>query len=384
MGEAGLSLRRMSLVGCPRHATRETTLQRRWRLPLPRGTLKEAKMFTLILLALLLLPFLIIGGGLSLFWRRKRRAIWRWCGILYPVAALVLLFGVGPYWMAWRIVHTNSRLPDLQLRETPTDFGISFEDIQFDALDSVPLKGWFVPPSGKNAILVCTHGLFRTRVEMLSRAMAAAKAGYGALLYDSRSHGTSSKGIVSLGYYEKNDVLGAIRYIENRYHDRDVPPKIVLMGISMGAVATLEAATESKDYAALILDSPFSSLRETIADHAWLFFRLPRYPFAPLFLFWFQRLAGFDPQQVDSHQAIVRVQPVPLLIITSQGDRRIRPEVARSLFEESRSTMKKLEIFGADVGHGAAARLHPESYGALLVNFLDTALGNPPVEAVKP
>jgi pimeloyl-ACP methyl ester carboxylesterase len=361
------------------------TRQRRWRLPpFPGGILKEAEMFTLILLGMLLLPFLIIGGGLSLFWRRKRRAIWRWCRILYPVAALLLLFGVGPCWMAWRIAHTSSRLPDLQLKDTPADFGISFENIRFDALDSLQLEGWFVPPSRKNAILVCTHGLFRTRVEMLSRAMSAAKAGYGALLYDSRSHGTSSKGIVSLGYYEKNDVLGAIRYIENRYHDCDVPPKIVLMGISMGAVATLEAAAESKDYSALILDSPFSSLKETIVDHTWLFLRLPRYPFAPLFLFWFQRLAGFDPEQVDCHQAMRRAQPVPLLIISSEGDRRIRPDVARSLYQESRSTMKKLEIFGADVGHGAAARLHPNAYAILLVNFLDRALGNPSVGAVKP
>jgi len=36
--------------------------------------------------------------------------------------------------------------------------------------------------------------------------------------------------------------------------------------------------------------------------------------------------------------------------------------------------MKKLEIFGKDVGHGAAARLYPEAYATLLVNFLDTAL----------
>jgi hypothetical protein len=121
---------------------------------------------------------------------------------------------------------------------------------------------------------------------MLSRAMAAAKAGYGSLLYDSRSHGTSGKSIVSLGYYEKNDVLGAIRFIENRCHDCDVPPKIVLMGISMGAVATLEARRVQRLFCS---DSRLSvsSLKET-TDHAWLF-SLPRYPFAPLFV-WFQRL----------------------------------------------------------------------------------------------
>jgi pimeloyl-ACP methyl ester carboxylesterase len=332
-------------------------------------------MFTLIVLGLLLLPFLIIGGGLSLFWRRKRRAIWRWGRILYPVAVVVLLFGVGPYWMAWRIVHLNGPRPDLQ--KTPADFGISYEEIGFDATDSLHLKGWFVPPSGKNGILICTHGLFRTRVEMLSRGMAAAKAGYGVLLYDSRSHGTSGKGIVSLGYFEKNDVLGAVRYIESLYPDCASRPKIVLMGISMGAVATLEAAVESKDYSALILDSPFSSLNETIVDHTWLFLRLPRYPFAPFFLFWFHRLAGFDPQQLDSHNAILRVQPVPLLIIGSEGDRRIPSEVARSLYQESKSKMKKLEVFGKDVGHGAAARLHPEAYASLLLNFLASALSNP-------
>jgi pimeloyl-ACP methyl ester carboxylesterase len=341
-------------------------------------------MFTLIVLGLLLLPFLIIGGGLSLIWRRRRSAIWRWCRILYPAAALLLLFVIGPYLMARAIVRANSRPLDLQLKDTPADFGISYEEIGFEATDSLHLKGWFVPPSRKNAILICTHGLFRTRVEMLSRAMAAAKAGYGVLLYDSRSHGTSGKGIVSLGYFERNDVLGAMRYLETRYPDFASRPKIVLMGISMGAVATLEAAAQSNDYSALILDSPFSSLNETIVDHTWLFLGLPRYPFAPSFLFWFQRLAGFDPQQVNSHLAMSRVQPVPLLIIGSEGDRRIRSEVARGLYQESRSTTKKLEIFGADVGHGAADRLHPEAYASLLLNFLDSALGTPSAGTAKP
>lgn len=331
-------------------------------------------MFTVIVLGLLFLPFLVIGGGISIFWKKRRRLILRWSAILYLIAVLVMILGVGPYLMAWAVTHAGSRPPDLKLKDTPADFGVAYEDIAFEAEDSLQLKGWFIPPVRKNAILLCTHGLFRTRVEMLARAMAAVKAGYGALLYDSRSHGASSKGTVSLGYYERNDVLGGIRYIQHRYASAPAPPKIVLMGISMGAVAILEAAAESKDYSAVVLDSPFSSLQETIVDHTWLFLRLPRYPFPSLFLFWFRHLAGFTPQQVNAHEALQRMQPVPLLIICSQGDRRIRPEVARSLYQESRSPMKKLEVFGTDVGHGAAARLHPEAYATLLVSFLDTAL----------
>jgi pimeloyl-ACP methyl ester carboxylesterase len=331
-------------------------------------------MFTLVVLGLLFLPFLVIGGGISIFWKKRRRFILRWCGILYVVTVLVMILGVGPYLMAWAVTHASSRPPDLKLKDTPADFGVAYEDIVFEAQDSLRLKGWFIPPIRKNAVLVCTHGLFRTRVEMLARAMAAVKEGYGALLYDSRSHGASNKGIVSLGYYERNDVLGGIGYIQHRYQNAPAIPKIVLMGVSMGAVATLEAAAESKSYSAVVLDSPFSSLEETIVDHTWLFLRLPRYPFPSLFLFWFRHLAGFTPRQVNAHEALRRIHPVPLLIICSQGDRRIRPEVARSLYQESSSPMKKLEIFGKDVGHGAAARLHPEAYATLLVNFLDAAL----------
>jgi len=331
-------------------------------------------MITLVVLALLLIPFLLIGGGMAIFWRKKRRSVLRWSAISYAVSVVVLLLVVGPYLMAWAITHAGTRPPDRKLTDTPADYGIAYEDVIFDARDSLRLSGWFIPPRSKNAILLCTHGLFRNRVEMLSRAVAARNAGYGAFLYDSRSHGASDKGIASLGYYERNDVLGGIQYIQRRYQDSHTQPLIVLMGISMGASATLQAAAETRDYSALILDSPFLSLRDTVIDHSWLLLRMPRYPFPSLFLFWFEKLAGFDAGQVNAREALQRVQPVPLLIIASEGDKRMRAETARLLYNESRAPIKKLEVFGEDVPHGAAARLYPEAYAALLVGFLDRVL----------
>jgi len=196
-------------------------------------------MVTLVLLGLLFLPFLIFGGITSIIWKRKRRAVRRWTAISYLIAAGVLLLGVGPYLAAWALTHAGTRPPDKALKETPADYGVPYEDIVLEARDSVRLSGWFIPPAGRNAILLCTHGLFRNRVEMLSRAMAACRAGYGALLYDSRSHGASDKGLISLGYHERNDVLGAIQYIQSLFQDAPERPRIVLLGISMGAVATL-------------------------------------------------------------------------------------------------------------------------------------------------
>jgi pimeloyl-ACP methyl ester carboxylesterase len=337
-------------------------------------------MITLILLALLLLPFVLVGGILAFFWKSRRRAVLLCSAYSYAVVALVVLFGAGPYVVARLVTHSGSRPIDKRLKSTPADYRVPYEDVVFEARDAVKLSGWFVPPTSRRVVLICTHGLFRNRVELLDRIMPLAHDGYGAMLYDSRSHGSSDQSIVSLGYYERNDVLGAIEYVHRRYQDAVDMPGIVLMGVSMGAVATLEAAAESRDYNALILDSPFSGLRETIVDHSWLLFKLPRYPFPSLFLFWFQRIAGFDPGRVDSHKALQRARPVPLLLIASQGDERIRSQVAQALYNESKAPIKRIEVFGTDVPHGAAARLHPAEYSAILRSFLEEALG----EAAEP
>ena len=331
-------------------------------------------MFLLILLTVLFIPFLLIGGGLALFWKARRRAILGWTGIFYLAVIPVVLLGLGPFFMARFVSRAGTRQPDQLLKDTPADSGIAYENVRFKARDGKELSGWLIPPAQKNAIVILTHGLFRTRVEMLSRAVALAKAGYGALLYDSRNHGTSEKAIVSLGFYETQDVLGAIDYLQHRCQVSPQSPKIVLMGVSMGAVATLRAAAQSDRYAALVIDSPFSSIRQTIIHHSWLFFNLPRFIFPPIFLFWFQRFTGFDVDEVNTLECIARVQPVPLLVIASEGDRRMPPKVARRLFQEAKAPLKRIEVFGNEVSHGAAARLHPKEYAVLLVGFLDQAL----------
>ncbi len=329
-------------------------------------------MVTLIVLAILLVPFLVIGGGTALFWKRKRYTILRWCAALYPATVFVVIFGVGPYLAAWGITHAGTRLSDRQLKDTPADYELRYEDVVFSARDSLRLRGWFIPPATRHTLLICTHGLFRNRVEMLARVVPLVRAGYGALLYDSRSHGTSDRGVTSLGYYERNDVLGAIQYVRQRYQDAADQPKIVLFGVSMGAAATLEAAAESSDYEALILDSPFASIEQAVRTDTWMMMRLPGYTFPPLFMHWFRRLAGFDVDRPNAFRAITRIAPVPLLLITSEGDERIGSQVARDLYRESRAPVKKLEVFGKEVPHGAAARLCLDRYTALLLSFLES------------
>jgi uncharacterized protein len=331
-------------------------------------------MITLAILGVWAVPFLVVGGLLAIFLKPARGRILRRSAILYLGSALALVFGVGPCLMSWFLSHAGTRPQDRKLKVSPSDYGLRYEDVSFEARDSARLRGWFIPPSGRNVVIVSCHGLFRSRGEVLERTAALARLGYGTLLFDFRSHGESEKRPVTLGNAERLDVLGALDYVRQRYGRGPGMPRIVLMGVSMGAVAVLEAASEARGYAALVVDSPFSSIRRTVVEHAWLFLGLPRYPFPSLFLFWFHRMTGADVDRVDTSVALRHADGVPLLLMASDGDARIGADVARGLYRESTAPLKRLKVFGRDVPHGAASRLHPDEYNAAVADFLSSAL----------
>jgi fermentation-respiration switch protein FrsA (DUF1100 family) len=88
-------------------------------------------------------------------------------------------------------------------------------------------------------------------------------------------------------------------------------------------------------------------------------------------------MADFEPELVDAHRVLQKVEPVPILFISSEGDELIGARAARELYQESRSSGKQIEVFGREVPHGAAGRIYPERYGTLVRDFLETSLAHP-------
>jgi len=149
----------------------------------------------------------------------------------------------------------------------PADFGLRSETVSFDSKDGIPLKAWWLPASGmpRGAVIVA-HGIDHTRQVMLPRAAFLVRGGFDVLLIDLRGHGESGGTIVSPGLLEARDILGALRYIRSR---GDNQPMVVL-GVSYGAVASLIAAAESPDIAAVISNGAFLSgkgVSEDIGRH---------------------------------------------------------------------------------------------------------------------
>src|SRR5437016_4712376 len=165
-------------------------------------------------------------------WRRRLKRI----VITLIVIVIVLLFGVMPWGFAMLVTGARTRPMDRKLTDTPVNFGAQFRDVEFQTYDGVKISGWLVPSGDKHTTIIYSHGLFRSRRELLERAMDLWKLGYGALLYDSRNHGESGPARVTLGYNERLDSEAAVRYLRDEAHSTD---RIVLFGISMGASAAL-------------------------------------------------------------------------------------------------------------------------------------------------
>jgi fermentation-respiration switch protein FrsA (DUF1100 family) len=303
----------------------------------------------------------------------------RWRRILKRVVialillVVVLVFGVFPVGLAMLVTGAKTRPMDRNLTETPATFGLQFKDVEFQTSDGVKLSGWLVPSRDRHATIIYSHGLFRSRAELLERAGELARLGYGALLYDSRNHGLSGPARVGLGYNERLDVEAAVRYLREEIR---TPDRIVLFGISMGATAALLAAAETPDPAAVISDSSFLSFKDTVDHHVKLFLRLPSFPVANELRFFIERRAGFDGSQFNAVEAVKRIGDRPVLFIAAAHDRRMPPEIAAQLYQASSSPGRDLLIVdgpGSEV-HAHAFQANRKVYIDKVARFLETAL----------
>jgi uncharacterized protein len=283
------------------------------------------------------------------------------------VAAFFLLFVP---WFFMRLVTTHRyHFHDPNDGKTPATFGMAeYSSIAFPSTDGIPLKGWFVPVAGKprGTVILC-HGLNRTRVEMLPMAAFAHGLGFDALLFDFRHEGASGGKITSLGYQERLDVEGAVRYALD---DLKAPRPVIAWGVSMGAASAVMATADTTDIAAAISDSAWPNFHELIAHHARLFLHLPSFPIPDEIEYAIALRCHFWPSQFNLIKAVQEIGKRPTLFIAVEHDRRMPPAYARALYAASKSPERAIVIVPGH-RHGEGFNSGRERYEAAVKKFLD-------------
>ncbi|NEW05376.1 alpha/beta hydrolase [Paenibacillus sp. SYP-B3998] len=237
----------------------------------------------------------------------------------------VLLIGCGlvstSVYVGWRLTHPERRRID----DSPANYGLYAEEIAFSSrTGDVQLHGWFLPSSdcSSQMTILFSHGYGGTRLEKGLPALELAKslvdAGYHVVMFDFRNSGQSEGDLTTVGYLEKQDVLGAIDWI--REH---TTTKIGLIGFSMGGSTSILAAAEEEAVIGVVADSPFSQLSPYLRNNLPVWSKLPRFPFTALILAILPRMIGISPRHVDALAAVDHVYPRPILFIHSQDDNAI-------------------------------------------------------------
>lgn len=288
--------------------------------------------------------------------------------VVSAVITLILLFFVGlPIVLTVFITKARTRPDEIIRTDTPANQNVAYEDVNFISSDGEKLSGWYLAAHQKQITIVMTHGLFRSRYEMLARGIDFYRQGYDVLLYDLRRHGKSSGEFSTIGWKERNDVIAATSFARQHAPQN----RLVLMGVSMGAAATLMAAPDIPDVSAIIAESSYLSFPDVVRHHINLL-GIPSFPLGDLIIWSIGVRMNFFPGDADVAAAVKKIS-CPIFFIGAEKDRRMPTDtVLKPLFNAANNTQKELYVV-PEAGHGHAYATASTEYRNRVIAFLDRA-----------
>jgi uncharacterized protein len=260
------------------------------------------------------------------------------CGYLILVAALYLLQRQLLYFPDRTVPSpAASGVPEMSAIRLRTD-------------DGLDLLAWYRPAGAGRATILYLHGNAGHIGYRGRRVRPFLDRGFGVLLLEYRGFGGNPGRPTEAGLM--SDARAAWAFL----HGAGVrAAETVLYGESLGSAVAVAIAAEQasvgQPVGALVLEAPFSSVRDVAAHH---------YPWVPV------RWLLKDRFEVGSRMAAASA---PLLIVHGVGDAVVPIQYAKALFEAARQP--KEAVWVADGGHEDLSRfgLH-----RIVFNFLDRRL----------
>jgi len=146
---------------------------------------------------------------------------------------------------------------------TPADLNLVYEDVALHTTDGVRLSAWYMPAKEPKGALLYLHGNSGNLCDWVHAVYRFVWAGYHVLLVDYRGYGRSEGKPTEAGLYL--DAEAAWAWLSNRAAAERLATYVI--GKSLGSGVATHLATRF-EMAGLILDSPFTSMREVVALHA--------------------------------------------------------------------------------------------------------------------
>lgn len=273
--------------------------------------------------------------------------------LLLPYFALSIIAGVM---LAENTLHPARRPLDepsrVQSVTQAHEMGANLLDVEIQASDGPPLRGWLVRPAqGNNSAVILLHGVADNRLGTAGYAGILLRHGYTILMPDARAHGDSGGDLATYGLLEAEDVHRWVGWLEQQ----EKPKCVFGLGESMGAAILLQALRTEPRFCAVVAESPFANFRDAAYDRVggrssagpWLGMTLLR-PTVEIGLLYARFRYGVALARVSPEDAVA-ASSVPVLLIHGQQDVTLRPYQSRRLNEINTKTTAIWEV--PNVGH---------------------------------
>src|ERR1700693_4979582 len=191
-------------------------------------------------------------------------------------AVVVVLYVVLSYQLYRRAFVPNkpSFLDDFTF--TPFEFQADKEEAELVTADGVSFGAWHSRQPGSPQTVIVSGGHKGQRQGSLGISAALWRKGFNVILYSYRGMPGSDRAPITFGIKEVLELQAVIAFARKR-----IPrARIGLIGFSMGAVVSLLGAAGEPGVEALVLDSPFSGLRPSVAENVRRAIKLPGAPVA--------------------------------------------------------------------------------------------------------
>lgn len=240
------------------------------------------------------------------------------------------------------------------------------QNVKFKTSEDLTLSGILVKrPNAKANIILC-HG-YRASKEFMYGFINLFPQ-FNILLFDFRAHGQSEGNVISVGCHEYKDVLAAAEFMNKTIDDKQIP--LIILGISMGAAASIKAASLYPDLCdALIIDSTFSDLRKILVKGFSIKSGLPYYPFFPIMRWLFESAADCKICEMSTVNSVKKITK-PILFIHSCNDNFISPKHGLRLYENAILSRYSRIWIAPKCRHGWLNSYYSDTYKKKVNSFL--------------
>jgi fermentation-respiration switch protein FrsA (DUF1100 family) len=272
----------------------------------------------------------------------------------------------------------------------PGEYGLDYEDVTFPARrDGLNIAAWYITSDDHEKVIILAHGYNNSRTNgFLDRFVAFANdlhlAGFSIMMIDLRGHGQSEDARFTFGINERQDVLGAVDWLEVQGYK---PGAIGVLGYSLGAGSIIGAAVEEPDIGAVWSDSLFAEIRPVLEGGWTSLSGLPK-----VFLYSTEMMVrlfyGYDIGASCPIDDIGRIAPRPIFLAHCEQDKLIPVSNLEQLLAVAQEAETWIipncdihnlsspppnfpEIFN---NHAIGYALNPEEYTDKVVQFFNTNL----------